>query len=185
VAFEHAATQMSGVVVMTRSRLDDHRGFLSRLFDVDEFAAAGMTRPIVQINQTLTRQPGTIRGMHFQYPPHAEMKVVTVIRGEIFDVALDLRRHSPTYLQWHGEVLSAENRRALLVPEGVAHGFQSLAADTEILYFHTAVYVPAAEGGVHALDPRLAIRWPLPIADISDRDRAHPTIDGRFEGILV
>ena len=121
--------------------------------------------------------------MHFQRPPHAETKIVSCLRGEVFDVAIDLRSWSSTYLRWHGEVLSAENHRTLLIPEGFAHGFQALVDDCEMLYFHTAAYQPGAESGLNPADPAVAIRWPLPISELSARDRAHALIADGFDGM--
>jgi dTDP-4-dehydrorhamnose 3,5-epimerase len=144
---------------------------------------AGITKSIAQINHTITRKKGAVRGLHFQHPPHAETKVVSCLRGEIFDVAVDLRSGSPTFLQWHGEILSAGNRKSMLIPEGYAHGFQALTEDCELIYLHTAAYHPEAEGALNVADPRLNIAWPLPFVDLSDRDRSHPLIDKIFHGI--
>ena len=166
-----------------RQRLGDHRGFLSRLFCADELAAAGWTGPIAQINHTLTAKAGTVRGMHYQRPPHAEMKLVTCVRGEIWDVAVDLRAGSPTFLRWHAERLSAENGRALLIPEGFAHGFQALSDDVELLYCHSAPYVAGAEAGLNPRDARLAITWPLPVAGLSSRDEQHTMLTMEFAGV--
>jgi len=179
------SSEIPGLMVVQRTRLDDSRGFLSRLYAADGFRAAGLGKPLVQINHTLTRRIGTVRGMHFQRPPLAESKIVSCIRGEIFDVTVDLRRGSPTFLHWHGEVLSAGNLRSVLVPEGCAHGFQALSEDCELIYFHTAPYDPSSEGAVNALDPLLAITWPLEIAERSDRDAAHPMLTADFEGIRL
>jgi dTDP-4-dehydrorhamnose 3,5-epimerase len=121
--------------------------------------------------------------MHFQRPPYAETKFVSCLRGEVFDVAVDLRRGSPTFLFWHGEILSADNHRTMVIPEGFAHGFQTLCDDCEMLYFHSAAYHEAAEGGVNALDPLLAIKWPLEVTTLSDRDLAHPRLVGEFKGL--
>lgn len=170
---------------MERQRLGDHRGFLARLFCAGELAEAGWTRPITQINHTMTARKGTVRGLHFQHPPQAEMKLVSCIRGEVWDVAVDLRAESPGFLAWHAERLSAENGRALLIPEGFAHGFQALTDEAELLYCHSAAYAPEAEGGLNPLDPRLAIAWPLEIADMSERDRAHPLLDAGFAGVRL
>ena len=124
-----------------------------------------------------------MRGLHFQHPPHADAKLVSCIRGEIWDVGVDLRRGSPTFLQWHAERLSAENGRAMLLPQGFAHGFQALTDDAELVYFHSAAYEPAAEDGLDPRDARLAILWPLPIAALSARDARHPPLDNTFTGI--
>lgn len=176
-------TPIAGLKRIERQRLEDERGFLSRLYCAAELAEAGFDRPVAQINQTLTRVPRTVRGMHFQYPPHAEDKFVSCLRGEVWDVAVDLRKGSPTFLHWHGERLSRENGVSLFIPRGFAHGFQTLTTDCELLYLHTAAYSREAEGALHALDPRLGIEWPLPVGEMSERDRNHPFIDDVFAGI--
>lgn len=128
---------------------------------------------------------GSLRGMHFQHAPSAEMKFVSCLRGEVFDVAVDLRPDSSTFLQWHAEVLSADNRKTLAIPEGFAHGFQTLADDCEMFYLHTAVYNQAAEGGLNPQDPALAIAWPLPITELSVRDSTHSMIEAGFSGVRL
>lgn len=183
--FEFTPTPMTGLTRVERKRLEDHRGFLSRLFCAEEFRAIGFDKPISQVNHTLTRRAGTIRGLHFQRPPHAEIKLVSCLRGEVFDVAIDLRQHSPTFLHWHGEILSAVNQRSLLIPEGFAHGFQTLTDHCELVYCHTAAYRSEAEGALHVLDPRLAIAWPLAMTDLSERDRHHPLLDLDFAGLIT
>ena len=176
---------LPGLKLVERQRLGDHRGFLARLFCAEELAEAGWTRPIAQINHTMTARKGTLRGLHFQHPPHAEMKLVSCIRGEVWDVAVDLRAESPGFLAWHAERLSAENGQALLIPEGFAHGFQALTDDAELLYCHSAAYAPEVEGGLNPLDPRLAIAWPLEVSEMSERDRAHPLLDAGFAGVRL
>lgn len=178
-------TPLAGVQVVERQRLGDHRGSLSRLFCAAELAAAGWAGPIAQINHTVTERIGTVRGMHFQRPPHAEIKLVSCLRGEVFDVAVDLRPGSPTYLQWHGVRLSAENGRALLIPQGFAHGFQALTDGVELLYCHSAPYTVSAEAGLDPRDPRLAIRWPLELTELSARDAGHPHLNDEFQGVRV
>ena len=181
--FDILATPIAGLHVLQRKPIGDSRGYLERLFCMDELQALLPGRRIEQVNHTLTRSRGTVRGLHFQHPPHAETKFVSCLRGEVFDVAVDLRRDSPSFLRWHGEVLSADNHRTLMIPEGFAHGFQTLADDCEMLYFHTAAYDPAAEGGLHPADPRLAIEWPMPVAGLSSRDAGHPLLNDAFSGI--
>lgn len=176
---------LAGLKRIERQRLGDNRGFLSRIFCAQELAAAGWHKPIAQINHTHTAQRGTVRGMHYQQPPHTEMKLVTCIQGEVWDVAVDLRAGSPTFLHWQAELLSAANHCALLIPEGFAHGFQVLEAESELLYLHTAFYTPAAEGGLRHDDPKLAIKWPLAVADLSGRDARHPLIDSNFQGLTL
>ena len=126
-----------------------------------------------------------MRGLHFQRLPHAETKLVSCLHGEIFDVAVDLRRGSPTFLHWCGEILSASNRKSLLIPEGYAHGFQALTENCELIYLHTAAYHPEAEGAFNVFDLALNIVWPLPIVDLSECDRNHPFIKSDFQGIVV
>lgn len=181
--FDFVPTPLVGLMLVQRQRLEDSRGFLSRFYCAEEFKTAGVLQPIAQINHTLTRSKGAVRGMHFQRPPHAETKLVSCLHGEIFDVAVDLRKNSPTFLRWHGVVLSAANQRSLLIPAGFAHGFQALTDDCELIYLHTAAYQPTAEGAVHANDPCLAIAWPLDITEMSDRDRTHPPLTAEFTGI--
>ena len=174
-----------GLKLLERKIIGDSRGGLSRLFCAEELAAAGWHKFIAQINYTYTFQSGTVRGMHFQAPPHAEMKLVSCIKGEVWDVAVDLRSGSPTFLNWHAEVLSANNNRAMLIPEGFAHGFQSLTNDVALLYCHSAAHNSEAERALNAQDSRLAITWPLEITEISPRDATHPLLDMKFEGLLL
>lgn len=176
-------TPIHGVKLLQRQPLGDERGFLARLFCARELAHAGWHQPLAQINHTLTQQRGTLRGLHYQTAPHAEMKLVTCLRGAVWDVAVDLRRGSPTFLRWRAQHLSAANGNALLIPEGCAHGFQSLSDDAELLYCHSMPYEAQAEAGLHPLDERLGIAWPLPVALLSERDGRHPPVDGRFEGL--
>lgn len=177
------ATPLSGVYVAESPATADHRGALMRLYCEHELAPALGARRIVQINHTRTHAVGAVRGMHLQYPPHAEMKFVRCLKGRVWDVAVDLRARSPTFLKWHAEELSPENGRMMIIPEGCAHGFQVLEADSELLYLHTASYTPASEGGFSCHDRMLDIRWPLPVTDLSARDASHLTIATDFPGI--
>jgi dTDP-4-dehydrorhamnose 3,5-epimerase len=179
------ATPIAGVHVVDTQRLRDDRGAFARLFCEQELADVLGARRIVQINHSRTKRPGAVRGLHYQHPPHAEMKLVRCLKGRVWDVAVDLRRGSPTFLHWHAEELSAGNDRLLVVPEGCAHGFQVLDADSELLYLHTAPYAPAAEGGLHCQDPRLKIEWPRPVTDLSARDLAHPALTPDFQGLAA
>jgi dTDP-4-dehydrorhamnose 3,5-epimerase len=183
--FDFHDMPLSGLKLVQRKPIADARGFFARFYCADEFRAAGMDKPVVQINHTLTRSKGAVRGLHFQHPPHAETKLVSCLAGAVFDVAVDLRADSPAYLRWHGEILSAENQRSLLIPEGFAHGFQALTEDCELLYLHTAPFHPEAEGALNIAEPALAIQWPLPVSELSERDRAHPFIDANFSGIRL
>lgn len=174
---------LGGLKRVVRQRLGDSRGFLARVFCAEDLAAAGWSKPIAQINHTFTAKSGTVRGLHYQRPPHAEMKLVSCLRGEVWDVAVDLRAESPTFLRWHAERLSPENGCALLIPEGFAHGFQALSQDVELLYCHSAAYVASAEAGLNPMDPVLSIAWPLPVAELSARDAGHPVLQQDFEGV--
>lgn len=170
-------------MIMERLVIKDNRGSFTRLFDMSEFHKAGMMNPILQINHACTKIKGTVKGLHFQNPPHSELKVVTCLRGEVFDVAVDLRRGSKTFLSWHGEYLSEFNNKTLVIPRGFAHGFQAMTNDCELLYFHDANYDPGSEGGFHVEDKRIGIKWPLPISVMSDRDMNLASIHPGFEGM--
>ena len=174
---------LAGLKLIERLPSGDSRGSFARLFCADELRAAGWDAPVAQINHSLTARKGTVRGLHFQHPPHAEMKLVSCVRGAVFDVAVDLRRGSPTFLAWHGEHLSADNGRAMLIPQRFAHGFQALTDGAELVYCHSAAYDAAAEGGLNPRDPRLAVAWPLPIADMSARDVQAAMLDVAFTGM--
>ena len=183
--FDYIDTPLLGLKVMQRKRIEDSRGFLSRFFCANEFNAYGFNKAVSQINHTLTRQKGAVRGLHYQQPPHTEVKLVSCLRGEVFDVAVDLRKDSPTFLHWHGELLSDNNQRSLLIPEGFAHGFQTLTEDFELIYLHSAPYVKEAEAVLNVTDPKIDIAWPLNMTELSERDRLHPMIKLDFEGIAV
>ena len=183
--FDLLTTPIVDLLVLQRMPLGDSRGFLERLFCASELDAQLGGRRIVQINRTFTARRGTVRGLHFQRPPHEETKFVSCLRGEVFDVAVDLRPGSATFLHWHSEILSSENHKTLLIPEGFAHGFQTLSDDCEMLYFHTAAHNAQAEDGLNASDPRLAIRWPLFLDGLSPRDSAFPMLDDNFSGVVL
>jgi dTDP-4-dehydrorhamnose 3,5-epimerase len=183
--FDIVATPLAGLQLVRRLPIRDERGWLERLYCADEFAGLMSGAAIAQINRTLTAKQGSVRGMHFQRPPHAEAKLVSCLKGAVFDVAVDVRQGSPTFLHWHGEHLSAENHHSLLIPPGFAHGFQTLVPDCELLYLHTARYAPKAEAALNASDPRLAIAWPQPIGAQSPRDATHPLLSNDFQGVAL
>ena len=183
--FDILPTTLEGLTALRRNPVGDSRGFLERMFCAKQFAHILGGKAIDQINRTLTGKCGSVRGMHFQNAPHAEIKFVTCLRGEVFDVAVDVRKNSPTFLHWHGELLTQENHTTLLIPEGFAHGFQALSSDCEMLYFHTAAYHADSEGALNAQDPRLAIKWPMVITEQSDRDKTHPLITPDFKGVTL
>ena len=176
---------LSGLKLIKRQLLGDSRGFFSRLFCLDELALAGWHKPVVQINHTCTSHRGTLRGLHYQELPYSEMKLVTCIRGEVWDVAVDLRADSASFLKWHGQILSAENCNAMLIPEGFAHGFQSLSDDVELLYLHTERYCPQAEAGLRFDDEILNVKWPLAVTEISKRDQSHKFLTPKFRGVQL
>ncbi|MDQ3000913.1 MAG: dTDP-4-dehydrorhamnose 3,5-epimerase family protein [Fibrobacterota bacterium] len=176
---------MDGLKVILRSPIEDARGSFARLFCARELGEIGLQKPIAQINYSITLKKGAVRGMHYQLPPHAETKIVMCLRGRAFDVAVDLRQDSKTFLRWHGIELSPGNRNAFCIPEGFAHGFQTLEDDTELLYLHTEYYSQPVEGALNAADPRLGIAWPLSITEISERDRSHAFLSSAFTGIRL
>lgn len=178
-------TFVAGLFLAETSSFQDARGGFSRLFCGHDLETAFSGRRIVQINQSVTRQAGALRGLHFQSPPHAEMKMVRCVKGRVFDVAVDLRQGSETFMKYFAQELSPQNALMMVIPEGFAHGFQVLEPDSEMLYLHTAYYQQSAEGGVRYNDPRLGIEWPLPVTDVSARDSAHVFLEDDFEGIRI
>ncbi|ADR19071.1 dTDP-4-dehydrorhamnose 3,5-epimerase [Calditerrivibrio nitroreducens] len=178
-------TYIEGLKIVETASYIDTRGAFTRLYCECELAEIIGSRRIVQINHSCTQQVGTVRGLHFQYPPHAEMKLVRCLRGRVWDVAVDLRANSPTFLHWHAEELTPENGRMIIIPEGFAHGFQVLEAASELLYLHTAYYAPSAEAGFRYDDPCLGIKWPLPVSELSPRDANHPLLKPDFSGIAL
>jgi dTDP-4-dehydrorhamnose 3,5-epimerase len=173
-------TALEGVVLVDPELRTDERGGFARTFCTDEFAARGLDARVAQTNISLNTRAGTLRGMHYQADPHGEAKLVRVTSGAIFDVAVDLRPSSPTYLRWFGTELSAESRRALWIPIGCAHGFQTLHDDSEVLYLMSTPYVPGAARGVRWDDPTFGIEWPAPppgaTRTISERDATYPDL---------
>ncbi|RCV90917.1 dTDP-4-dehydrorhamnose 3,5-epimerase [Billgrantia montanilacus] len=178
-------TPISDLMVIESTPHTDLRGAFARLFCDNELAPVIGRRRIVQINHSTTSTVGTIRGLHFQHPPHAEMKLVRCLKGRVWDVAIDLRRDSPTFLNWYAQELAADNHRMMVIPEGFAHGFQTLEPDSEVFYLTTAHYMPNAEGGVRFDDPRLGVKWPLKAGCLSVKDAAHPLLDEGFHGIFL
>jgi len=178
-------TPISGVLTVDTAPVGDHRGSLTRCFCIAELEPILKSRIVQQINHTRTTSVGSIRGMHFQHYPNAEMKLIRCLKGRVWDIAVDLRSDSCTFLQWHAEELSETNLRMMVIPEGCAHGFQVLEPNSELLYLHTAKYERASEGAVRYSDPRLAIPWPLPVTDLSERDKSHPLLSQAFTGLTV
>lgn len=164
-------TKLRGAFIIDIERREDSRGFFARVFCQNEFSAHGLKPVIAQANIAYNRKKGTVRGMHFQFPPSAETKLVRCTRGRILDIIVDLRPESPTYLQHIAVELTGENSRALYVPERFAHGYQALADDTETSYQVGEFYTPGSEGGLLHNDPRLGLTWPFPVSVISDKDQ--------------
>jgi dTDP-4-dehydrorhamnose 3,5-epimerase len=163
----------------------DARGAFIRLFCAEELQSLLGRRQITQINHSITSHAGAVRGLHFQRPPHAEMKMIRCLRGRVWDVGVDLRAESPTFLQSYAQELVQDDAQMLVIPEGFAHGFQALEPNSELLYLHTASYQPSSEGGLRYDDPRLAIAWPLPPQDLSPRDLSHPLLGADFTGVAL
>src|SRR5450830_452450 len=179
------STAISGALVVETQPYQDHRGAFSRLFCEKSLAQALGGQHIVQINHSRTSAIGAVRGLHFQHAPHAEMKMVRCLKGRVWDVVVDLRADSETFLQWHAEELSEENARMMIIPEGCAHGFQVLEPDSELLYLHTASYNADAESGVAYNDPRLIFYNETATTDLSKRDQSHPFISPNFQGLKL
>jgi len=176
-------TPLKGSYIIDPEPFSDERGWFGRVFCKNEFQQIGHTGEWVQINHSFTKKKGSIRGMHFQYPPHSEIKMVRCIAGSIYDCIIDLRENSATFLNWFGIELSADNKSMLYIPAGFAHGFQTLRDDCELIYHHTAFYARGHEGGIRYDDPRTGIKWPLQATDISGKDKQHPYLDDAFKGI--
>lgn len=178
-------TDIEGVYLIHLTPFQDDRGMFARVFCKNEFAVIRENLEFVQVNFSQTVSKGTVRGMHFQYPPHAESKLIRCIRGKILDVVVDIRENSPTFLQHVAVELSEENKTAIFVPEGFAHGFQTLEPNTELLYQHTSFYTPGAEGALNYKDPALNIAWPMEVTELSEKDKNTPFLTPDFKGIHI
>jgi dTDP-4-dehydrorhamnose 3,5-epimerase len=176
-------TPLNGSFIISVIPRGDSRGWFARTWCKTEFTAIGHTKEWVQMNHSFTQRKGTIRGMHYQLAPFTEIKLVRCIAGSVYDVIVDIRKGSPTYLQWYGAELSAENKQMMYIPEGFAHGFQTISDDAELIYHHSSFYTAEAEAGIHHGDRTIAIDWPLPLREISDRDQSLPIIDENFKAL--
>ncbi len=176
-------TPIVGAYVIELECFEDERGIFTRTFCQKEFEAISFHKQIVQINHSLTIQKGTIRGLHYQLPPACETKIVRCIQGKVFDVMVDLRKNSTTFMQWYGVELSKDNQRMAFIPDGFAHGFQTLTGNSELIYLSSEFYNLKFERGLRFSDPALAIEWPLPVTVISKKDKKHPFINHDFKGI--
>ena len=163
----------------------DKRGSFARFFCIKEIDEIIKNKNIVQINHSISSSIGSIRGMHYQISPHSEMKLVRCIKGSVWDVAVDIRKGSPSFLKWHAELLSAENSKMMVIPEGFAHGFQVIEKNSELLYLHTEFYNKNFERGLHYNDEKLSISWPLPITNVSEKDNNFKKINNTFGGLKI
>lgn len=178
-------TSLSGCFIMEPNKLVDERGVFARTFCKREFSKIKFDKEFVQFNHSFNKYKGTIRGMHFQKPPFSETKLIRCINGSVFDVAVDLRADSPTFLQYFGVVLSAEAMNSILIPPGFAHGFQTLEDNVALIYHHTEYFTPSADSGICYNDPALKIEWKLPLTVISEKDKSYKQIDRNFKGITI
>lgn len=169
-------TGFKGLFLIEIDSVKDERGAFGRTFCKREFSRAGFTGEFVQMNYSFNARKGTLRGMHYQVPPHEETKLIRCVTGKAFDVAVDLRSQSPTYLKWFGCELSGENRKMILIPGGFAHGFITLEEKTELIYCHTEFYNPAAETGIRFDDSAVNIQWPAAVSVISEKDKNYPLL---------
>jgi len=176
-------TKLKDAYTIDLEKREDDRGFFARFFCINEYDEQGLDRNIVQINNSLSKDKGTLRGIHYQLAPKAETKIVRCIRGSLFDVIIDLRPDSPTFLQWFGAELSAENRTMMFVPKGFGHAFLTLEENTEALYLVTEFYSPENERGLRWNDPKIGIEWPIEPLVISDKDKSHRDFDINYHCI--
>jgi dTDP-4-dehydrorhamnose 3,5-epimerase len=175
--------KLAGSYLIKPKYFSDKRGSFGRLLCKDEFEEQGLSHKIVQVNHSINSTKGSVRGMHYQKPPYCEVKVIKCIKGSVWDVIVDIRKGSSTFLQWTAVELSAANQKMIYVPQGFAHGFQVLESDSELLYMHTEMYTPGYEGALNYCDSALNINWPLPITEISEKDSTQPVINVKFKGL--
>lgn len=183
--FNYMETKLQGLYFICPKPKIDDRGYFERLFCIDEFKELGLNKHIININHSFTKKIGTVRGLHFQHPPFQEIKIIICLKGSVYDVAVDIRANSPTFLQWHGETLQESSRNMMLIPEGFAHGFQTLEDNVELLYLHTNFYSKQYESGLNYKDPALNISWSLSVTDVSERDKNYDFLSIDFKGIKI
>lgn len=176
-------TILKGSFVIELEPFTDERGWFARTFCKDEFSTIGHTKEWLQLNHSFTKQKGTIRGMHYQLPPFSEIKLVRCIAGAVYDVIIDVRESSTTFLHYFGAELSSKNKKMIYIPEGFAHGFQTLTDNCELIYHHTAIYTPGSEVGIKYDDSLINIGWPLSVTNISERDNSHTALNSNFKGL--
>ncbi len=177
-------TNFKDLYIVEPNSFKDERGAFSRVYCENEMHDI-FGKSIKQINHSITKEKGTVRGLHFQYEPNAEIKMVKCIKGAILDVVVDIRKNSPTFLQYFSIELTEQNQKMIYIPKGFAHGFQTLEDETELLYFHSSIYAPLNEDAINIKDPLLDIKWPLNIINISKRDESHPFLTEDFKGITI
>ncbi|MTI31181.1 dTDP-4-dehydrorhamnose 3,5-epimerase [Xanthovirga aplysinae] len=178
-------TKLKGAYVISLEPFEDERGLFARTFCKEEFKQIGHKKDFVQFNHSITLQKGTIRGLHYQLSPKSEIKLIRCVKGKAFDVIIDIRRNSPTFLQFLCLELAEENMKMIYLPEGFAHGFQTLEDDTHLIYHHSNSQNILFERGIRYNDPRLAIKWPLEVSIISNKDKSYPFLKEEFLGMEV
>jgi dTDP-4-dehydrorhamnose 3,5-epimerase len=181
--FKINKTSLLDLFIVDLKPLKDNRGYLKRLYCNDQFINIMSNKPISQINYTFTKKKGSVRGLHYQIKPFSEKKIITCIKGEVYDVAVDLRKNSPTFLKYFSIILSEKNNKMIVIPEGFAHGFQTLKDNCEMMYFHSKSFNAKSERGINSLDPKLNIKWPLNFTQISDKDKNHTFLKIYFKGV--
>jgi dTDP-4-dehydrorhamnose 3,5-epimerase len=179
------SNHIKDLYTISLKKLEDERGLFARTFCKKEFEQIGFNKEFVQFNHSFNTHKGTIRGMHFQQQPYSETKLIRCVQGAVYDVAVDIREGSPTFLQYFGVELSAKNMMSILIPEGFAHGFQTVEDNTILIYHHTQYYTPSADAGLRYNDTALQINWPLPPVMLSTKDTAYTLIDKNFKGIKI
>ena len=182
---KYLETPLKGAYVIEPQPFRDKRGLFARTFCKEDFKAIHHSGEFVQFNHSHTNRKGALRGLHYQVPPRSEIKLIRCIRGMVYDVIVDIRKGSPTFLEFFGVELSAENMRSIYVPEGFAHGFQTLEEDTELIYHHSDYYSPEHEGAIRYNDPRLGIEWPMDPSEISEKDKNHTLLNHSFKGVVI
>ena len=182
---EFISTEIDGLKILKRPLHDDWRGSFERAFDSKEFSLSKVSNQVAQINVSLTKDAGVVRGLHYQLPPYAETKTVTCLKGSVFDVAVDIRFGSQTFLKWYGQLLEPGSGLSLVIPPGFAHGFQTLENNSELLYIHDQFYSSKHEGGIHPTDSSIGIEWPIEINGMSERDSSLPLVNSNWEGLKL
>lgn len=183
--FKYTKTKFKDLLILERNSFIDTRGSFLRIFNKKKFKRLGFNYEIDSINYSVVKKKGTIKGLHFQTPPHAEAKIVTCLKGSIYDVCVDLRKDSKTFLKCHYEILTQKNKKSLMIPKGFAHGFQTLEHNCELLYLHSNSYRKTSESGINFKDKVLSINWPLKVSIISKRDMCHRKISKNFKGLKI